>query len=151
MEVCELNQTARTHDRLTQPVSNLNASQIRRLEPILVSGILRIGGRLQSHQIIQRYMWHPLSDTFILSCHAGREHVVSLIRRNYWIIKCRLAVRQVLSDCMACKRFKTKPLGQRMANLPFARWQSHSRSTSVHLYWCRHIWSIYCQTWTKWS
>jgi len=54
----------------------------------------------------------------VLSCHAGREHVVSLIRRRYWIIKCRLAVRRVLSACVICKRLKVEPLGQRMADLP---------------------------------
>lgn len=147
IEVCELNQTAQTYNRLVQPVSNIKASQIRRLEPILASGILRVGGRLQSYQIILPKV-HPVVTLIIrhfhiLSCHAGKEHVVSLIRHHYWIIKCRLAVRQVLSDCMACKRFKTKPLGQRMANLP------DDRVTHPPFYWCRHIWSIYCQTWTK--
>ena len=47
--------------------------------------------------------------------HSGREHVLSLIREKYWIIKGRMAVRRVLSSCFDCKRRLLPP------DLPYER------------------------------
>ena len=100
------------------------SSQLYRLEPVKLSdGLLHVGGRLQTHQIILPRR-HPVVALIVryfhqMSCHSGREHVLSLLRQHYWIISCRSVVRRVVSDCMFCKRnLSVKPLGQRMADLP---------------------------------
>ena len=53
--------------------------------------------------------------------HSGREHVLSLIREKYWIIKGRMAVRRVLSSCFDCKRRLQTPDSQNMSDLPYER------------------------------
>lgn len=126
-ELCELTSSNGARKITIQSTrrNKQSCNQIGRLEPILVDDILCVGGRLHSHQVILPKM-HPVVTLFIrhfhvISGHSGREHVLSLVRQRYWIIKGRSAVRRVLSDCMFCKRLNAKPLGQRMANLPFDR------------------------------
>ncbi len=55
------------------------------------------------------------------SGHSGLEHVLSVIREKFWILKARVAVKGVLVDFFDCKRRQT-PLGeQKMADLPADR------------------------------
>lgn len=57
----------------------------------------------------------------LLSGHSGQEYVLSLIRKSYWIIKGRVAVRRVLSRGFSCRR-RQAPFGaQKMADLPAER------------------------------
>ena len=45
--------------------------------------------------LIVRYYHHVLG-------HAGREHVLSVLRQRYWILRGRALVRQILSKCISC-------------------------------------------------
>ena len=120
---CSEEVKAKNHGKANSVVKS---SQLYRLEPIkLKDGLPHVGGRIQSHQIILPRN-HPVVTLIIrhfhvISCHSGREHVLSLLRQYYWVIKGRSAVRRVLADCMLCKRRYDKPLGQRMADLPYDR------------------------------
>lgn len=101
-------------------------SSIYRLEPMLTpDGILRVGGRLQSHPVILPRKHHVVDlivrDCHIHNCHVGREHVMSLLRERYWIIGCRTTVRRILNDCVTCKRQRAVPVSQRMADMPESR------------------------------
>ena len=52
------------------------------------------------------------------SGHSGVEHVLSLIRERFWILKARTAVKSVLRSCFDCRR-RHAPLGeQQMADMP---------------------------------
>lgn len=42
--------------------------------------------------------------------HAGVQTVMCHLREKYWILKCRTAVRSVISSCIVCIKFKAKPL-----------------------------------------
>jgi len=101
-------------------------SRLYRLEPTrLEDDLLRVGGRLPSHPVILPSR-HDVVNMIIrhfheLSGHSGKEHVLALIRHKYWIIDARPAVRRVLKECMYCKRRNPKPMGQRMADLPYDR------------------------------
>ena len=53
--------------------------------------------------------------------HAGREHVLSVIRQCFWILRGRVLVRQILSSCVSCRRRNSPPLQQVMADLPKER------------------------------
>jgi len=106
------------------------SSRISNLDPRLMDGLLRIGGRLEnaplqldakhpiilptSHQVVRliiSYYHHT-------SGHSGTEHVLSMIREKFWIVKARAAVKKVLSACFNCRR-RQAPVGeQKMANLP---------------------------------
>ena len=57
----------------------------------------------------------------LLSGHSGQEYVLSLIRKSYWIIKGRVAVRRVVNRCFTCRRGQAPPGVQKMADLPADR------------------------------
>jgi len=123
---CIEKRKAGNHGKANKPSSVAKSSQLYRLEPIkLKDGLLRVGGRIRSHQIILPKSLAVLTlivrHFHVISCHSGREHVLSLLRQYYWVIKGRSVVRQVLAVCMLCKRQHVRPLGQRMADLPYDR------------------------------
>ena len=53
----------------------------------------------------------------LLSGHYGQEYVLSLIRKSFWIIKGRVAVRRVLSRFVGCRRRQAPVGAQKMADL----------------------------------
>ena len=106
------------------------SSSIHKLDPVLVQGLLRVGGRLSraplnanfkhpiilpkghhvAHLIIQYY--HHVSG------HSGVEYTLSLIRHKYWIINARSTVRKVLEKCFACRKQQAPTGQQKIADLP---------------------------------
>ena len=108
-------------------------SKLASLSPILIDGVIRVGGRIhrapiafkaahpmvlpKSHHVsilIVRYYHYVLG-------HAGREHVLSVIRQSFWILRGRSLVRQILSKCVSCRRRNAPTLQQVMADLPKER------------------------------
>ena len=53
--------------------------------------------------------------------HVGSSQVLAAIRRKFWILKGGSAVRRVVSKCIKCRRWNSKPEAQIMAPLPMAR------------------------------
>ena len=53
-----------------------------------------------------------------LSGHSGRQHVFSLLRQKYWVIKANSAVRKILTKCYSCRRREAPFCEQKMADLP---------------------------------
>ena len=109
------------------------SSPLFRLDPILKDGLLCVGGRLAracippeaKHQIILPKSSHT-SDLIIdhyhkLSGHLGRQHVLSMIRQKYWIIKANSTVRRLLTGCCSCRRREAPFCEQKMADLPGQR------------------------------
>ena len=109
-----------------KPVIVSKSSRLYRLEPMMTEdGIVRVGGRLSTHPIILPNM-HSVTNLVInhfhaISGHGGKEHTLSLIRRQYWIIGARQAVRKQLRECAVCRLRDVKPVSKRMADLPFDR------------------------------
>ncbi|KAK3739650.1 hypothetical protein QZH41_003863 [Actinostola sp. cb2023] len=106
------------------------ASSIVKLDPILVDGLIRVGGRLQQapidaetmhpvilpkhHHIVELIVRHH----HVTTGHSGLEYVLSTIREKFWIVKARPTLRRILNDCFSCRR-RQAPLGQqKMASLP---------------------------------
>ena len=107
-----------------------NDSPIRRLDPFLDQGVLRVGGRFRRADLPHE-MKHPAIlpqkghvATLLIRYahkrlgHAGRSHVIASLREKYWIIKVNAAVRHVISRCVFCRRNYSKPGEQKMADLP---------------------------------
>ena len=106
------------------------SSCLRSLDPILVDGLLCVGGRLRlaqasfdsKHQIIlprNDHVSNLLIEHFhLISGHLGREYVLSLLREQFWVIKGSSAVRRILSKCVSCHRRQAPVLEQKMADLP---------------------------------
>ena len=109
------------------------SSVLAKLDPILVNGLLRVGGRLSraplhhdmKHQIIIAKD-SPLARLLIQhfhqkSGHSGREYVLSLLRERFWLIRANVTVRSVLSSCFGCRRRQSAVGEQKMADLPRPR------------------------------
>lgn len=108
-------------------------SKLANLSPILIDDIIRVGGRIhrapiafeaahpmvlpKSHHVsmlIVHYYHHLLG-------HAGLEHVLSIIRQYFWILRGRSLVRQTLSRCVSCRKRNAPTVQQVMADLPKER------------------------------
>lgn len=109
------------------------SSKIFKLDPQLMDGLLRVGGRLEraplqldaKHPIILPASHHVvrliISYYHHIAGHSGTEHVLSMIRERFWIVKARAAVRKSLNDCFSCRK-RQAPVGeQKMADLPHDR------------------------------
>ena len=130
----ELQQIEKLQDRSATKKLLKKSSALFRLEPVKSqNGILCVGGRLENAPICAEAKYpkilpknHHIVDLVIqhyhqLYGHSGREHVLALIRQQFWIISGRAAVSRVLKKCFDCKR-RTAPVGvQRMADLPWDR------------------------------
>ena len=104
-------------------------SSIYRLDPFCENGVLRVGGRLShayaseaTHPAILPSKSHVtdliISDTHQRLGHSGRLHVLATMRERFWIVHGNAAVRRVLSRCAFCRRMHSRPLAQKMADLP---------------------------------
>ncbi|XP_068704024.1 uncharacterized protein [Montipora foliosa] len=110
--------------------SRSNCKTVNPLCPILIDGILCVGGRLQNAPIPTEVKHpvllpkkHHVTDLIVRKYHdelghAGGEHVLSSIRQKFWLVKGRVAVRRVLRECLYCRK-RASPTGkQKMADLP---------------------------------
>ncbi|XP_072768487.1 uncharacterized protein [Nerophis lumbriciformis] len=108
-------------------------SHLYKLDPVLEDGLLRVGGRL-NRLAMPEEIRHPiilskdLHISTLLLCHihkqlghAGRNYMLSCLRKKYWIIKANSAARKVINDCIVCKRQRSKVGEQKMADLPLER------------------------------
>ena len=108
-------QNKETDDKRTKSVQTdrrrpvKKSSSIVKLDPELRDGLLCVGGRLR-HAPIEEEQRHPvilpkkrhvvdliIRHYHLLSGHSGQEYVLSLIRKSFWIIKGRVAVRRIVN------------------------------------------------------
>ena len=107
------------------------SSSLCRLDPVILNGVISVGGRLnnapyQSHEATHQIILpkqHHVSDLIIRymhmqSAHFGQEYVLACIRERFWIIKARQSVRRIIRSCFDCKRRCGKLGKQKMADLP---------------------------------
>lgn len=131
MEVLQLDDGK---SRSTQKSRVKKSSSLSKLNPqIFDDGLIHVGGRIQNaavkdetkHPIILPKMHHVvrliIKQVHEMAGHSGREYVLSSLRRKFWILRGRVAVRQVLRDCRVCKRTSATAKPQMMADLPSDR------------------------------
>ena len=101
-------------------------SKLVSLNPIIENGLIRMQGRRQSTDPKHYPMIIPQSDhlsTLIIRHiheahgHVGREQVLAIVRKKYWILRGPSAVKRVLKGCITCKRLHGPLLRQQMAPL----------------------------------
>ncbi|XP_078495514.1 uncharacterized protein LOC144750757 [Ciona intestinalis] len=113
-----------------------------KLNPILVEGVLRVGGRLNRAPVVYD-LRHPavipqrsqftellIKDHHFKVGHSGMGHTWASLRQRYWIVKGGAAVRHVLGKCLPCRRRNSKPGEQMMAELPESRMQINEAAFS---------------------
>lgn len=97
-------------------------------------GLIRVGGRLRRALDLAENLKHPIvlgakhrvTELIIQQfdksvCHAGAERVFAEIRRRYWILQGREAVKRFQRTCSECQKWRAQPAIPRMADLPPCR------------------------------
>ncbi|KAK0140007.1 hypothetical protein N1851_023079 [Merluccius polli] len=120
-----------------EEISNLTAgknikksSHLYKLDPTMVDGVLRVGGRL-SKAALPEELKHPvilpkssniseliLRHVHVKIGHSGRNHMLSSLRRQFWIPHANALARKICRECMTCRRLHQKPGEQKMSDLP---------------------------------
>ena len=127
----EVEALAKADPKKIKRVLNRSGSALRQLDPFVDNkSFLRVGGRLNlceeawevKHPLILPQS-DPLVNHLIFACHvdnghAGIEFVLSEIRRRFWILRGRSAVKKVIWRCLDCRRRHGRPEAQQMAPLP---------------------------------
>ena len=111
----------------------LRRSPLRKLCPVKVKGVLRVGGRLR-HSNLPLERKYPVllpardhvTELIIMHYHereghAGPLHTLCALQEFYWIIKGHATVRRVVGKCLKCKIKNPRPSRQIMAPLPKPR------------------------------
>ena len=108
-------------------------SRLRKLNPMMENGLLKVGGRLK-RSTLDHDMKHPVilpntghvpklivEDIHRRLGHQGREHVLGTLREKFWIVQGTSLVRKVLRKCVVCRKLMSSPVTQKMADLPEER------------------------------
>ena len=112
----------------------LKSNVLYQLNPIVLDGILRVGGRLAKANL-PLTVKHPailpsknhVTDLIIQHCHVqesghqGVNATLNNLMKRYWIPSPKAAVAKVIKQCLSCKRRTARPKTQIMADLPPAR------------------------------
>lgn len=70
-------------------------------------------------------------DTHNRVMHAGCERTLCETRRKFWIVRGRNLARQIVKDCVTCRKLRQPPHTTLMADLPPERLKPFSPSFSV--------------------
>ncbi|XP_015907537.2 uncharacterized protein [Parasteatoda tepidariorum] len=85
-------------------------------------GLLRVETKITSRKDLETFRFpillpikHDLVEKLIMDKHielkhAGVQTLMSHLRESFWIIKTRKTIRNVVKNCVKCKRFSVKPL-----------------------------------------
>ena len=112
----------------------IKESKLISLNPFIdQNNTLRVGGRLEQsslpfhekHPIILPNNHHLttliIQDAHLSTLHGGNQTTLAYIRRKYWIIKAKDAVRNYIHKCITCFKNKNHQASQLMGQLPKTR------------------------------
>ena len=106
---------------------------LTRLNPVVFEVVLRVGGRLDKanipfavkHTVVLSSHSHitklVIQDYHERVGHVGMSHTWATIRQKFWIVKGAATVRNVLGQCLLCKRRNAWVGQQIMSDLPNSR------------------------------
>ncbi|XP_055627032.1 uncharacterized protein LOC129769047 isoform X1 [Toxorhynchites rutilus septentrionalis] len=109
------------------------SERFSKLNPFLDVGMIRVGGRLRHSSLPYgvKHAWIlPNKDEIVQrlietahreNLHIGPSALLAQIRRQFWILGARSAVRKVTKNCVQCFRLNPPCAGQFMGDLPMAR------------------------------
>lgn len=117
-------------------------SSVLSLGPFLDrDGLLRVGGRL-NRAPVPFAVRHPIllaphptvtlivRQAHLRALHAGPQLTLSLLRRDFWLLRGRQMVRSVVHQCVTCTRERALIPFQKMGDLPEVRVTPAPRSFS---------------------
>ncbi|XP_060551983.1 uncharacterized protein LOC132713411 [Ruditapes philippinarum] len=101
-------------------------SSIASLNPMIYDDLIRVQGRLQSRNQSNCPVILPNKNTVTRMIirhihenngHAGKQHVLAASREKYWILQGPSAVKNIVKNCIICRRQHTPLMTQQMAPL----------------------------------
>ncbi|XP_062703843.1 uncharacterized protein LOC134286271 [Aedes albopictus] len=108
-------------------------SKLHNLHPMMIDGILCVGGRLgnapvspgRRHPMILDSR-HPLTRLILLDyhhrlLHGGPQLMIACVREKFWPLSVRNLARKIMHECMKCFRAKPRSHEQLMGDLPLER------------------------------
>ncbi|KAJ8359096.1 hypothetical protein SKAU_G00156210 [Synaphobranchus kaupii] len=128
------------YKRLKAGKSVSSGSRLLTLAPEIdkSSDLMRVGGRLRRLEGLDDLTLHPVvldashPTTRLLIQkydgdlhHPGPERVFAELRRSFWIIRGREAIRRYQHACVECQCWRARPSIPKMADLPAARLRLH--------------------------
>ena len=103
------------------------------LNPVLCRGLIRVGGRLSCASLDEESK-HPyilssrctlatllIKNTHFTTLHGGIQLTLCTLRRQYWLIHGRSAVKTLLHRCVTCLCYAASTKYQLMGELPKVR------------------------------
>jgi hypothetical protein len=106
------------------------ASNISKLHPFLMNGVLRVGGRLSKAALPEDTRFpmilpktSPVTELILREIHettghCGRNHMLHHVRQKYWIINANSCARKIVNRCVKCRKYGKRAEVQSMADLP---------------------------------
>ena len=134
LSVAQLDSFPHDIERLRENKNLKHSSRLMSLTPFIDElGLLRVGGRQQElerpyakiHPVILLGK-HPITKLIIMSehirlMHGGPTLVHTSLSRRMHIIGGRKSIRNIIRQCVICRRISAKPLIQKIGNLPIER------------------------------
>jgi len=117
---------------LQENLSLPEGSKIARFNPFLDDGFIRLGERLKfaelscgRHPLLLDGQHHftklLILQTHIRLHHLGVRIILAELREEFWILRARQAIKQVLHSCLPCRMAEGLPGGEMEAPLPTDR------------------------------
>ena len=109
------------------------SSSLHKLDPFVQGGILRVGGRLSrssldhdsKHQILippkSQLAQLILQDVHAKVGHQGKNAMTAELRKRFWIPRLGTLIKNIVSKCVLCRRYRLTYCSQKMADLPASR------------------------------
>ncbi|XP_067660546.1 uncharacterized protein [Haliotis asinina] len=111
-------------------------SRLAQLDPVYdnENNVIRVGGRLRRAESLSCDAQHPvvldphhqitqliIKDFDERLLHYGAERILAEIRRKFWILRGREAIRQHQRKCATCRKSRAQPQLPKMSDLPPSR------------------------------
>jgi len=123
---------------------------LRKLNPMLDNGVVRVGGRLnmssmtfsQRHPIIlpsDHHVTQLINEDYHRKVgHCGMASKWTSLRQSFWIVRGAITVRKVLGKCIICQRWNSCPGSQILSDLPISDWRLINLHfiTLESIFWC---------------
>lgn len=139
-----------------------SSSRLFRLDPEFDKSLqlIRVGGRLRRCHDLEAAVIHPVvldpkhpvtrllirqADSDLK--HPGAERLFAELRRKYWILRGREAVRSEQRSCPECQKWRAQPANPKMADLPLARLRLHQPSLLLNRH--RLLWANAGEGWSE--
>ena len=98
------------------------SSAVHKLCPVLLDGVMRVGGRIDKAAVLPYDARHPiilpkgsplsmllLRDAHRHVGHRGKNAMVAHVRQKFWIIGANNSSKKIAARCVTCRKYQKRP------------------------------------------